>query len=174
MVGLCFALFPPSTIADIQNINVETLKIKYNDIAQPNPSYKVTAKGIIDCSRQCLNSETCLSVLYKREMRDCSLNTQQVLFQYDAVIPSLSASHVLIPLRTVGTVGVCLLVSLPIHFQHIPVISRRSVILYQWSSTGFWERSGSVVECLTWDREGAGSSLTGVTALWSLSKTHLS
>ena len=36
------------------------------------------------------------------------------------------------------------------------------------------ERSGSVVECLTRDRGGAGSSLTGVTALWSLSKTHLS
>ena len=36
------------------------------------------------------------------------------------------------------------------------------------------ERSGSVVECLTPDREGACSSLTGVTALWSLSKTHLS
>ena len=36
------------------------------------------------------------------------------------------------------------------------------------------ERSGSVVECLTRDRKGAGSSLTGVTALWSLSKTHLS
>ena len=36
------------------------------------------------------------------------------------------------------------------------------------------ERSGSVVECLTQDREAAGSSLTGVTALWSLSKTHLS
>ena len=35
-------------------------------------------------------------------------------------------------------------------------------------------RSGSVVECLTRDREAAGSSLTGVTALWSLSKTHLS
>ena len=34
------------------------------------------------------------------------------------------------------------------------------------------ERSGSVVECLTRDREAAGSSLTGVTALWSLSKTH--
>ena len=40
--------------------------------------------------------------------------------------------------------------------------------------TKFWERSGSVVECLTWDRRAAGSSLTGVTALWSLSKTHLS
>ena len=39
----------------------------------------------------------------------------------------------------------------------------------QW----IWERSGSVVECLTWDQEAAGSSLTGVTALWSLSKTHL-
>ena len=35
------------------------------------------------------------------------------------------------------------------------------------------ERSGSVVECLTRDRRAAGSSLTGVTALWSLSKTHL-
>ena len=35
------------------------------------------------------------------------------------------------------------------------------------------ERSGSVVECLTQDRRAAGSSLTGVTALWSLSKTHL-
>ena len=37
-----------------------------------------------------------------------------------------------------------------------------------------WERSGSVVECLTRDRGAAGSSLTGVTALWSLGKTHLS
>ena len=36
------------------------------------------------------------------------------------------------------------------------------------------EPSGSVVECLTRDRRVAGSSLTGVTALWSLSKTHLS
>ena len=36
------------------------------------------------------------------------------------------------------------------------------------------ERSGSVVECLTRDREAAGSSLIGVTALWSLSKKHLS
>ena len=36
------------------------------------------------------------------------------------------------------------------------------------------ERSGSVVECLTQDQGAAGSSLTGVTALWSLSKTHLS
>ena len=36
------------------------------------------------------------------------------------------------------------------------------------------ERSGSVVECLTRDRRAAGSSLTGVTALLSLSKTYLS
>ena len=28
-----------------------------------------------------------------------------------------------------------------------------------------WERSGSVVECLTQDREAAGSSLTSVTVL---------
>ena len=38
----------------------------------------------------------------------------------------------------------------------------------------FRERSGSVVECLTGDRGVAGSNLTSVTALWSLSKTHLS
>ena len=37
-----------------------------------------------------------------------------------------------------------------------------------------WERSGAVVECLTRDGGAAGLSLTGVTALWSLSKTHLS
>ena len=35
-------------------------------------------------------------------------------------------------------------------------------------------RSGSMVEYLIRDRGAAGSSLTGVTALWSLSKTHLS
>ena len=32
------------------------------------------------------------------------------------------------------------------------------------------ERSGSVVECLTRDRRVAGSSLTGVTALWFLAR----
>ena len=36
------------------------------------------------------------------------------------------------------------------------------------------ECSGSLVECLTRDCEAAGSSLYSVTALWSLSKTHLS
>ena len=36
------------------------------------------------------------------------------------------------------------------------------------------ECGGSVVECLTGDQEAMGSSLTSVTALWSLSKTHLS
>ena len=36
------------------------------------------------------------------------------------------------------------------------------------------EHIGSVVECLIRDRGAAGSSPTGVTALWSLSKTHLS
>ena len=36
------------------------------------------------------------------------------------------------------------------------------------------ERSGSVVEWLTRDREAAGLSLIGITALWSFSKAHLS
>ena len=41
--------------------------------------------------------------------------------------------------------------------------------LYPWG-----ERSGLVVECLTRDRGALGLSLSSVTALWSLSKTHLS
>ena len=36
------------------------------------------------------------------------------------------------------------------------------------------ERSCSVVVCLTGDQGAAGLSLTSVTALWSLSKIHLS
>ena len=45
---------------------------------------------------------------------------------------------------------------------------------FQQTTHSRWERSGSVVECFTRNREAAGSSLTGVTKLWSLSKTHLS
>ena len=51
------------------------------------------------------------------------------------------------------------------------------ILLYERPNSCYMkimERSGSVVECLTRDRRAAGSSLTGVTALWSLSKTHLS
>ena len=36
---------------------------------------------------------------------------------------------------------------------------------------GKGDRSGSMLECLTGDRGAADSSLTGITALWSLSKT---
>ena len=50
-------------------------------------------------------------------------------------------------------------------YDHVKCISKLNVCM---------ERSGSVVECLTRDRGAMGSSLTGVTALWSLSKTHLS
>ena len=40
-----------------------------------------------------------------------------------------------------------------------------TIICFTKSSPKIWERSGSVVECLTRDRGAAGSSLTGVTAL---------
>ena len=36
------------------------------------------------------------------------------------------------------------------------------------------ERKYLFTLCLTRENEAAGSSLTGVTALWSMSKTHLS
>ena len=47
-------------------------------------------------------------------------------------------------------------------------------VLLSTRNISFSERSVSVVECLTRDRGATGSSLTGITALWSLSKTHLS
>ena len=50
---------------------------------------------------------------------------------------------------------------------------RKFVLNGPGDMTKIKERSGSVVECLTRDRRAEGSSLTGVTALWSLSKTHL-
>ena len=53
---------------------------------------------------------------------------------------------------------------MPIYIHKYIYLSRQ-----EW-----WERSGSVVECLTQERGVAGLSLTGVTVLWSLSKTHLS
>ena len=56
------------------------------------------------------------------------------------------------------------------HKKNIQVMLQSGFYL----SLSIRERSGSVVECLTRDRRVAGSSLTGVTALWSLSKTHLS
>ena len=49
-----------------------------------------------------------------------------------------------------------------------------SLIICLGCSNEPWERIGPVVECLTRDRRAVGWSLTGVTALWSLSKTHLS
>ena len=62
------------------------------------------------------------------------------------------------------------------HEQEKTSIQQMNVILLYnyWGHDVMWERSGSVVKCLTRDRMAAGSSLTGVTALWSLSKTHLS
>ena len=42
---------------------------------------------------------------------------------------------------------------------------------YKFEQVHLWERSGSVVECLTRDRGAAGSSLTGVTVLCSRART---
>ena len=52
----------------------------------------------------------------------------------------------------------------------------RQILLktFNYTSILIRECSDSVEECLTRDRGAAGSSLTGVTVLWSLSKTHLS
>ena len=51
-----------------------------------------------------------------------------------------------------------------------PMVTVTSMV----DSITFRERSGPVVECLAQDRGVARSSLTRATALWSLSKTHLS
>ena len=69
-------------------------------------------------------------------------------------------------------------------YKQMTLVGKELINYHFLSSVGvfqshFFEKgaqwlSGSVVECLTRDRRAAGSSLTGVTALWSLSKTHLS
>ena len=56
----------------------------------------------------------------------------------------------------------------------VSICMRKSIRIQKINYKQKRERSGSVVECLTWDRGAAGSSLNGVNALWSLSKTHLS
>ena len=58
--------------------------------------------------------------------------------------------------------------------QEVKVCKSSSYFKKHLSQLCHRERSGSVVECLTRDRGAAGLSLTRVTALWSLSKTHLS
>ena len=42
------------------------------------------------------------------------------------------------------------------------------------ASRPFTKKGSPVVECLTRGRAAAGLSLTGITALWFLGKTHLS
>ena len=54
------------------------------------------------------------------------------------------------------------------------VLADANVLLPTGQKKNLYMPGSSVVECLTRDLEAAGSSLTGVTALWSLSKTHLS
>ena len=60
-------------------------------------------------------------------------------------------------------------------YYYIPINDTTFELSFFWpSDTESRERSGSVVGYLTQDREASGSSLIGVTALWSFSKTHLS
>ena len=56
----------------------------------------------------------------------------------------------------------------------LDILAIPSSCLQILSADDIREGSGSVVECLSRDRGVACSSLTSVTALWSLSKTHLS
>ena len=63
------------------------------------------------------------------------------------------------------------------HRCHCVVSLSETYLSKLYNSTGSTqegERSGSVVECLTRDREAAGSSLTGCHCVVSLSNTHLS
>ena len=109
-IALGFIVFtlPTSSIADTRYIHFEVLEISFNDLVKPIANYKVNAKSVIDCSRKCFNSDTCLSVVYHQEMDECYFNTQQVFLQPGAVIPSLSSSYSLVPLTAVSTVYIYL------------------------------------------------------------------
>ena len=115
-IALGFIVFtlPTSSIADTRYVHFEVLEISFNDLAKPIANYKVNAKSVMDCSRKCFNSDTCLSVVYHQEKDECYFNTHQVFLQPGAVIPSLSSSHSLVPLTAVSTVYLyaCLFFSL--------------------------------------------------------------
>ena len=67
---------------------------------------------------------------------------------------------------------VCLMLYIPVN--NLSVMSGLLGSTKQQVKCLAGRRSDSVVECLTGDCGAAGASLTGVTAMWSLSKTHLS
>ena len=72
--------------------------------------------------------------------------------------------------------GTCVVVLLQEGHHAVPFRQDQANVVETFNSTSILirESSGSVVECLTQDRGAIGSSLTGVTALCSLSKAHLS
>ena len=113
-LGFIFSTLPTSSIAHTRYVHFEVLEISFSDLVKPIPNYKINAKSVIDCSRKCFNSDTCLSVVYHQENDECYFNTQQVCLQPGAVIPSLSSSYSFVPLTAVSTVYlyVCLFVSL--------------------------------------------------------------
>ena len=93
------------------------------------------------------------------------------------VLPSLARKRELVSVLLLSF-GCLVTVNVLWLFLTVLWICLQSVIVVYPDHAHFFignrERSGSVVECLTQDQGVAGSSLTGVTVLWSLSKTHLS
>ena len=59
------------------------------------------------------------------------------------------------------------------YFGHTMTFSYPIILFLGRTSLTIYH-NGSVVECLIRDLGAAGSSLSGATVLWSLSKTHLS
>ena len=80
-----------------------TRRINVADIVSPLSEYKISARSLLDCSRQCLILEPCLSVLYTKEGKECRINTDIVLVNNLAVIPSLASHSILIALKQVGS-----------------------------------------------------------------------
>ena len=112
------------------------------------------------------------------EMPILSLKGLPVNFFYKMMV-FLSLKIVFIVANSAGPDEMLPYVAFHLGFHCVPITCLQ-VFRMQRVNSGVWkyhvqrERSGSVVECLTQDREAVDWSLTGVTALWSLSKTHLS
>ena len=84
-----------ASVAAMSWTKYDSVTVNSNDIIAPLSDYFINTKSILECSRICSISNTCLSVLYSNEDKLCRINDNIVFFKTDAVIPYPASNLVL-------------------------------------------------------------------------------
>ena len=84
-----------ASVAAMSWTKYDSVTVNSNDIIAPLSDYLINTKSILECSRICSISNTCLSVLYSNEDKLCRINDNIVFFKTDAVIPYPASNLVL-------------------------------------------------------------------------------